>query len=58
MLEQDPKSGAWIGEGVILAFRPDGLSYVIDMQGRQCVRPRHMLKTLTAVKGAVKVDHQ
>jgi hypothetical protein len=62
VLVQDPKSGAWLGEGLIQAVRPDGLSYVVDVSGRQCIRPRHMLKIWTAVKGAVKgavkADHQ
>jgi hypothetical protein len=52
---KDPNTKAWTSQGVVTAIRPDGLSYIIDIQGMQCIRPRHMLKVLQAVKGEVKI---
>ena len=41
---QDPHTGQWNATGVVSQVRPDGLSYLVECDGRPLVRARHMLK--------------
>jgi hypothetical protein len=51
---QHPKTKEWSQHGCIKAVRPDSLSYELDIDGRQAIRPRHMVKAKPLkVKGAV-----
>ena len=45
---QDAKTGLWDKSGLVKAIRPDGLSYVIDMEGRDLIRSRKMIKLDTS----------
>jgi transposase InsO family protein len=55
VLVQHPKTMEWSQEGCISAVRPDGLSYELDLEGKQAVRPMHMVKAKPNLQvGAVK----
>ena len=41
---QDPKTNLWSATGVILARRPDGLSYEVESGGRNFLRSRKMIR--------------
>ena len=41
---QHPKTGLWEQKRSILSIWPDGLSYHVDLEGRECIRARHMIK--------------
>ena len=44
-LVQDAKTNLWDRSGLVKAVRPNKLSYVIDLDGREVIRSRRMLKT-------------
>ena len=41
---QDEKSGQWQALATVIEARPDGLSYIVDIGGREQLRSRHMLR--------------
>ena len=41
---QDDKTGQWQATATVVGARPDGLSYIVDIGGREQLRSRHMLR--------------
>ena len=41
---QEEKTGQWQALATVVGARPDGLSYIVDIGGREQLRSRHMLR--------------
>ena len=52
---QDEKPGQWQALATVIEARPDGLSYIVDIGGREQLRSRHMLRPEPVLHKRMKV---
>ena len=58
VLIQCDKSKKWDRQGEIIEVRPDGLSYLVDLEGKVIIRSRAMLKPVYHECGSGQVQVQ